>query len=552
MAVIDHFDRGWRSHPDNVCFIKDDRRWSYDEIGRQSCRIANALRRDFGDQPRHVAVLAANDPAAWTAVLGVWRAGMVWIPLNPGYPPADLQSLLAAFTGHVLFFHERYRAVVDGLRAQLPEMIAWICLDGRGPDSLETWLGDVDAQAPVLDWHPDDVVAIMPTGGTTGVPKGVMNTHRSLATSTTHMMLAFHYEEDEPIVNLAAAPMTHAAGLLLLPVTARGGTIAVIERADAGEVVTAIERYAVTELFLPPTVIYRMLDLPGIDQREFGSLRYFLYGAAPIALDRLRSALRVFGPVMITGYGQMEAPMAVSFLRPGEHVDATGAVDEARIGTVGVPYPLVAVQIQNDDGLPVALDQPGEICVRGDLVMRGYYRNEQATAETIVNGWLHTGDIGRLDEHGYLRITDRKKDMIISGGTNVYPGEVEQVLAAHPGVRECAVAGRPDPDWGEAVTAFVERAEPAAAKAADDQTGPVTEQELISWCKERLGSVRTPKSVIFVDALPKSAVGKVLKKALRDWSPAAPADSPAAPADSPAAPADSPAALADSPSRIRS
>ncbi|MEY2872707.1 MAG: long-chain fatty-acid-CoA ligase, partial [Pseudomonadota bacterium] len=301
------------------------------------------------------------------------------------------------------------------------------------------------------------------------------------------------------------APMTHSAGFLSLPATARGGTVVVLTKPDPGALLDAIEQQGVTELFLPPTVIYRLLETPGIRNRKLSSLRYFMYGAAPMSVGKLKEALDVFGPVMFQGYGQTEAPGGIAILRPGDHfVDGQVAPDE-RLSACGLPSVLNALAIMDDEGKPLAQGGSGEICVRGDIVMKGYYKQPDKTAESIIDGWLHTGDIGHLDAHGYLHITDRKRDVIISGGFNVYPSEVEQVLWTHPAVLDCAVVGVPDDKWGEAVKAVVELKPQAQVSA----------EELIALCKERLGSVKAPKSVDFVSSLPRSPVGKVLKKDIR-------------------------------------
>jgi acyl-CoA synthetase (AMP-forming)/AMP-acid ligase II len=307
-----------------------------------------------------------------------------------------------------------------------------------------------------------------------------------------------HYDPQEAIVNLAAAPMTHTAGFLSIPCTARGGTVIVLARPEPTALLDAIEKYRVTELFLPPTVIYRLLDMPGIETRDFSSLRYLMYGAAPMSVEKLRQALGLFGPIMLQGYGQSEAP--------GDHFVAGKIASDERLSSCGLPSVFNALAIMDDAGSPLPQGRTGEICVRGEIVMRGYYKDPEKTAQTIVNGWLHTGDVGSLDAEGYLHITDRKRDLIISGGFNVYPGEVEQVLWKHPSVLDCAVIGVPDAQWGEAVKAVVELKPGAVVK----------EQELIAFCKEKLGSVRAPKSVDVVKTLPRSPVGKVLKKDLRE------------------------------------
>jgi acyl-CoA synthetase (AMP-forming)/AMP-acid ligase II len=279
-----------------------------------------------------------------------------------------------------------------------------------------------------------------------------------------------------------------------------------VTKPDPALMLAAIPKHRVTELFLPPTVIYRLLDIPDLGRKvDFSSLKYFMYGAAPMSVEKLKLALEVIGPRMMGGYGQTEAPASISYLPPGEHFDGGQLASDERLASVGRPNPLIRVEIMNDANEILPQGATGEICVRGDLVMKGYYKAPEKTAETIVDGWLHTGDIGHLDAEGYLHITDRKKDMIISGGFNVYPSEVEQVIWSHPAVQDCAVIGVPDEQWGEAVKAVVEL----------NAGQSVTAEELISLCKARLGSVKAPKSVDFVDSLPRSPVGKVLKKDLR-------------------------------------
>jgi acyl-CoA synthetase (AMP-forming)/AMP-acid ligase II len=349
------------------------------------------------------------------------------------------------------------------------------------------------------------VVSLAPTGGTTGLPKGVMNTNRSLSAFVAHLMMAAHYGSEDAVVNLAAAPMTHTAGLLSLAATARGGTVVVLPKAHPHAVLDAIEEYAVTDLFLPPTVIYRLLEVLKEQPRDLSSLHYLIYGAAPMSVEKLRQALTSIGPVMMELYGQMEAPASVTFLRPDEHFVAGEIASDSRLSSCGRPYPLVEVEIRDDDGRALPAGTPGEICVRGDLVMKGYYKNPEQTAQALRDGWLHTGDIGVFDEEGYLHLTDRRRDLIISGGFNVYPSEVEQVIWGHPAVRDCAVVGSPHPDWGEAVTAVVELNEGCT----------VTEAEIIALCKQELGSIRAPKAVHLVPALPRSVNGKVLKKNIR-------------------------------------
>lgn len=508
MAIIDFFDRGWRINPNGAAYIQDDQVFSFTEVRDYSWRIAHALRSEGLTAGAKGAVWAANDVTAWMCTLGLWRANMCWIPVGARNSAEENRHVLDAFDCEVLFFQKEFADIIEVLRPSLPKIRLWLCVDDDLPAamSLRTWIKDQPATAFEVDYDMDDVVAISPTGGTTGTPKGVMNTHRSVQTFCAHYMINFPYEEEHRPVGLAAAPLTHTAGTLSLPCSARGGTVVVITKPEPAKMLGLIPKYKVTETFLPPTVIYRLLDIPDLAQKvDFSSLKYFLYGAAPMSVEKLKLAIEVFGPVMAGGYGQTEAPASIANLPPQEHMQGGQLASDERLSSVGRPNPLVRVEIMNDEGEVLAQGQTGEICVRGDLVMKGYYKEPEKTAETIIDGWLHTGDIGHLDADGYLHITDRKKDMIITGGFNVYPSEVEQVLWAHPAVQDCAVIGVPDPQWGESVKAVVELG----------RGQQVTAEALIALCKEKLGSVKAPKTVEFIDSLPRSPVGKVLKKDLR-------------------------------------
>jgi acyl-CoA synthetase (AMP-forming)/AMP-acid ligase II len=507
MALIDFFDRGCLLNRDGVAFAMGEREWTFAEAQELTNRIANGLLARGLGKGQHGAVLAGNDPAAWLCVLGFWRAGLAWVPLNPRSSAAESIGLIDGFDVDTLFFQSAFTPVVQELRAACSGLKQLICIDGdaEGAISLEELIAGADATFPSFVSAPDDMIAIMPTGGTTGLPKGVMQTNRNLSLSILNGVINSPYTPGEPIVNLAAAPMTHSAGFLSISATARGGKVVVLAKPDPMSLLDTIERERVTELFLPPTVIYALLETPGIEARDFSSLRYIMYGAAPMSLDKLRRAIEVFGLVMHQGYGQTEAPGSIAFLRPGDHFVDGKIAPDSRLSACGLPAITNSISIRDDQGAPLPCGESGEICVSGDIVMKGYYKQPDKTAETIIDGWLHTGDVGHLDVEGFLHITDRKKDLIISGGFNVYPSEVEQVIWSHPSVLDCAVIGVPDEKWGEAVKAVIEL-KPSAS---------VEPSEIIALCKDRLGSVKAPKSVDFVTSLPRSPVGKVLKKDIR-------------------------------------
>lgn len=504
MNLIDFFDHGARLDPDRPCYIQDDRVHSYREVRELTLRIAAAL-RSAGFAPGEAgAVFSANDATAFTCALSMVRAGGVWVSVNPRSAPDEIAYILDHFECRVLFYQGQFEPMIATLRERCPGIRNFICIDQAGAHApmLHDWIsGHAPAELqPPCD--PDATVLLASTGGTTGKPKGVMLSHRNMETFIANCLASMPFAT--PPVYLAAAPLTHAAGCMALAFMAAGGTTVVHTKVDPQEILKAIPQHQVSTLFLPPTAIYVLLSQPNVTDFDYSSLRYFIYGAAPMSAQKLQESMRVFGPVMAQIYGQAEAPMTITFLSPKEHLVKESQL-ERRLRSCGRPTPFARVAIMDDDGMLLGDNRVGEIVVQGDLVMKGYLKNREATFEASKFGWHHTGDLGYRDEAGYYYIVDRKKDMIISGGFNVYPGEIEQVLSSHPAVLDCAVVGVPDEKWGEAVKAVVQF-KPGQEVAAED---------LISLCKASLGSVKAPKTVEFVTDLPRSPVGKVLKKEIR-------------------------------------
>jgi acyl-CoA synthetase (AMP-forming)/AMP-acid ligase II len=341
------------------------------------------------------------------------------------------------------------------------------------------------------------------TGGTTGQPKGVMLSGRNLEAMSALTLMSYPFD-GRPIY-LALAPLTHAAGVLCFPIMTLGGRIVVMPKADLGDFLSVIERKRVTHTFLPPTLIYMLLEHANLPKTDLTSLQCFWYGAAPMSAARLEEALTKIGPVMGQLFGQTEAPMMISTMAPRDHFNPDGSIARARLSSAGRPTPLVQLAIMGDDGRLLPRGERGEIVVRGSLAMEGYYKNPEATAEASRFGWRHTGDVGYLDEDNYLFIVDRAKDMIITGGFNVYSIEVENALRQPPDVMDAAVFGLPDEKWGERVSAVVQL---HAGRAVEPEA-------LIAFAKEKIGSVKAPKRVEIWGDLPRSKVGKVLKKEIR-------------------------------------
>ena len=504
MRLIDYLDKGAMLGPDAPCLSMGGMDLSYSDVQRISHRVARALARTGINPGAKVAVLSSNDALAFACVFGISRAGAVWCPVNPRNEASENRHVLDAFDCSCLIFHSAYAPMVEQMRAQLPKVRVYVCLDAVQPfaPSWAQW-ADATSDEPVEVPPVDDLAMIAGTGGTTGQPKGVMLSGRNLETMSALTLMGYPFE-GRPTY-LALAPLTHAAGVLCLPVMALGGRIVIMPRPDLGEFLALIERHRVTHTFLPPTLIYMLLQHERLATTKLDSLQCFWYGAAPISAARLEEALTKIGPVMAQLFGQTEAPMMISMMSPREHFDANGAVARQRLSSAGRPGPLVQVATMSTDGRLLPQGETGEIVVRGSLVMMGYYKDAKATEEAGRYGWHHTGDIGRLDADGFLHIVDRAKDMIITGGFNVYSVEVEQALMQHPDVQDSAVIGLPDDKWGEAVVAVLQ---PHAGRT-------LQAEEVIAFVKARIGSVKAPKRVEIWADLPRSKVGKVMKKDIR-------------------------------------
>jgi acyl-CoA synthetase (AMP-forming)/AMP-acid ligase II len=504
MRFIDYLDKGASLGADAPCLTMDGRDLSYGEVQRLSYRTARGIERSGIAPGEKVAILSGNDPLAFACVFGISRAGAVWCPINPRNEAAENKFILDGFDCSLLLFHSSFAAMVETVRQDLPKLRVLVCLDSELPfaPSFERWLDglrDDPYQRPPID----DLAMIPGTGGTTGKPKGVMLSGRNIEAMTALTLMGYPFK-GRPVY-LALAPLTHAAGVLCFPIMTLGGRIVIMHHPDIGEFLDLIERYRVTHTFLPPTVIYMLLDHPKLDRSRLGSLQCFWYGAAPISAARLVEALQRIGP-MAQLFGQTEAPMMISMMAPDQHFNPDGSIAMQRLSSAGKISPLVRVAIMDADGNILPKGERGEIVVRGSLVMEGYYKNPQATAEASAHGWHHTGDIGHVDGDGYLYIVDRAKDMIITGGFNVYSIEVENALRAHDAVQDCAVVGLPDDKWGERIVAVVQ---PRAGRSIDPTA-------LAAFVKQQIGSVKTPKQIEVWDNLPRSKVGKVLKPDIRD------------------------------------
>jgi fatty-acyl-CoA synthase len=506
MRSIDYFDKQAQLHPDRPILIDGETRVSYAQMHRLTHRLAGAMLHSGVKHQAPVAILSPNHGAILTTLLGLWRAGAVWIPVNTRNALDANIAYLNYVRAAWLFYHSSLAADARDVQARVPSIRHMICLDradGDVPALADFMLPEDAPDAPDRGdpiGNPDELTAIIATGGTTGPAKGVRIMNRSwgaLMETIGNLMPA------ENAVCLATAPLTHAAGPVAMAAVAMGATISVLPGFDAEAVMRAIQRDRVTHMFLPPTALYTMLAHPHVRDHDYSSLRYFLLAGAPVSPDKLRQAVEIFGPCMCQSYGQTECHMIATWLPPHEVAAAARGEKPERLASCGKASYSVRVELMDDDGKILPTGEVGEIVARGGIVGGGYFEMAQATAEACAHGWHHTGDVGRRDADGYYYIVDRKKDMIVSGGFNVYSAEVEGAIMELDTVAECAVIGVPHDHWGEAVHAVVV------------PSGEIDAATIIAHAKARLGSVKAPKAVDFIDAIPRTSAGKMDKKALR-------------------------------------
>ena len=480
------------------------RQFTYRELDAAvKCTAAGLRALGLRDGDR-VAMLLSNSWEFVHVFLAVTAAGCVAVPLNTRVLPdehahmvADCGARLLVAEGALL---ERREAV-----AALPDL-GTVVVRATGPlgPGLRTFesLASGSALEPTAS-APSDLASIFYTSGTTGKPKGVMLSHRAWMSISDYACQYLKYGDDEVTVHLA--PLTHGSGFLLLPTMATGGTAVLCARFDPSRALALFSREGVTNGFFVPSMIRMLLDSIGTGRVDAPSLRSLYYAGSPIDPDTLRAALRVFGPVLIQSFGQAEIPMFLTVLDHQEHDRIAKGETPHLIRSAGRRVEGAEVKIVDDDDRDLPVGEVGEIVARGRHMMNGYWNRPDATADTLRNGWVHTGDVGRFDDAGYLYIVDRKKDMIISGGSNVYAREVEEALLAMDAIREVAVIGLPHPKWGEMVTAVLV-----------SRTGePVDDAAMEAFCRSSLAGYRRPKRFIWIDELPRNPYGKVLKRDLR-------------------------------------
>ena len=509
-TVGELYDRCATFYSNQIAIKHGDRAFSYGQMRENAYRLANAFHSIGLRKGDRVAFLMANCPEYIFAEYALARLGVARVPLAVLLHSRDHIYMMNHSEAVALVYHEKLAARVQEMIPHLETVQHFICIGDdpsqveEGHYHLQTLLAEYPPEPPAVEVTPDDLCGLYYTGGTTGRPKGVMLSHRAWVNSVLLELLETGIEPDEVFAYMT--PLTHAAGVYLLPIMLRHGTCLIMDGFSPQAFLEQVERERITGTLMVPTMIYVLLDHPDLAKYDTSSLRNIHYGAAPIAPERLKQAIEHFGPIFTQFYGQTEAPMMISVLPREAHVVDDPVREREVLSSCGRPTITTQVRLVDQDGNDVPAGEVGEIISRSINVMDGYFKDPKKTAETIRDGWLYTGDLARQDEEGFLYIVDRSKDMIVSGGFNVYPREVEDVLFEHPAVKGAAVVGVPHEKWGEAVKAIVVLHEGTTA----------TEDELIEFVKERKGSVAAPKSVEFWEEIPLTNLGKVDKKKIRE------------------------------------
>lgn len=491
--------RGAAAYADRTAVYFGDKSLTYAEVNDRANLIAHHLLAHRVAKGTHVGLLVNNGLNSIPMDFAAIKTGLVRVPLNARLSLDEHHKMLQDSETSVLVADASLAERAVELSERIPGLQVF-GLDADLADHPDLLAGSATEVAePDVPLEADDPTLLLYTSGTTGTLKAVIHTQASYAAIGANI-LANLVDPKPDSVMLHAASLIHASGTFVLPYWIRGGAAAVLPGFEPTGFVEAIARYRATEINLVPTMFAMLHNTGVLQEADLSSLRTVIYGASPMPRSVLSKSLEVFGPILKQYYGQTEAPLCIAVLDEHAHTD------ESLWGACGLPAVEAEIRLLDDDGNDVSAGEVGEIAVQAPFSMHGYFRADELNAEMFTDGWLRTRDLGRFDERGYLHLVDRTSDMIITGGYNVYPREVEDALGTHPAVAECAVVGAPDDKWVESVTAFVTLRDGATA----------TEDELIAHVRESLAAHKAPKSVRFVESIPKSAVGKLLRRALRE------------------------------------
>jgi fatty-acyl-CoA synthase len=490
-----------RKHSSRILAKFGDKEYTYKEIDQASNRVANAIHEaGFGPGDR-MATMLPNSFELLTIAYGIYKSGATYSPLNMMVGDNDIAYIIKDANIKVIFVDASLKERIMGLKDSLAGVQRIVVVNSKSDraGSFEEFIKGKSTDDPKPNVVAGSECLIVYTGGTTGRSKGVVHSQYTLALNIlAHCSMGYIAMED---VFLLMTPLSHAAGWQLYSGTCVGAKYIIESQFDPFRLMELIEKEKVTKLFLVPTIIYVMLDILKQKKIDMSSLKSLFYGASPIQAGRLEEALQAFGPILIQKYGLVECPNMITTLSIADHLK--GGKNPEILKSCGKADIMVTVKIADDKGKELPRGELGEILVRSPYLMKEYLNQPELTAEILAGGWLHTGDMGRMDQEGYVYIMDRKKDMIISGGMNVYPAEVEAVISQHPKIKQVSVIGVPDDKWGESVTAVVV------------PNGLLEESEIKDFCRGKLAKFAQPKRVVIQDSLPLTIIGKVDKKTLR-------------------------------------
>ena len=498
--------RSCENFPDHIAMICGDEQLTFTEVNLRANRFVNGLFNLGLKKGDRVGVLLKNCKEALEAILALDKGGLVRVPINVRLSPPEIAFILKDSGASSLIFSDDAIGAVEAVKDSLPHLSTLVSIGrGEGYTDYRQVLESGSSHEPRVTVDDEDLSFIPYTSGTTGNPKGAMMTHKRYLTFIAKMLMEPISVADPGDICLHIAPLTAASNTLVLPNFLKGAANAVAVSPDPAVIFETIEKIRATTTLVVPTLLNILLSHPAIDRYDLSSLKRVFYGSAPMPQALIAKALARFGPIFTQFYGMAEA-LPGSFLFSWEHKLEGTPKEMKRMSSAGRPGYMADVRIVNDKGKDVQPGEIGEIIHKGDHVFNGYWQNPEATREAFTNGWFHSGDMATFDEDGYIYFMDRKKDMIISGGYNIWPSEVENVLYQHPAVHEAAVVAVPDEKWGETVRAVVVLKPGQQAES----------EEIIAFCKSRLASFKAPKGVDFVPELPKNPAGKILRKEVRE------------------------------------
>ncbi|MEP1124759.1 MAG: long-chain-fatty-acid--CoA ligase [Ilumatobacter sp.] len=505
MLLSDMIRLNGRKNPDKVAVVSDDVSVTFGELRDRMHQVANAMLQlaDVGDR---VAVLAENLPEYVEMYYGVPDAGMALTFLNYRLHPKEWAWIMSNAEARILVVQPKFLEHLEPFLESVPTLEHVVVIGDPTPDHQVTYadlVGSASSEQPDLVVDEDTTAWLLYTSGTTGFPKGAMLTHRNLVIAALNSVIEYEPQPDERA--LIAFPLCHVSGYSVPVTHFRGGRIVLTPMFEAELWMKLVDEHQITGTSMAPTMLNFILEHPKVNDYDLSSLRGIGYGAAAMPVEILRSAIKRFGPIVYSGFGMTELGGNVLTFPKSAHERAVNG-EEHLLASCGTPMVMADVKVVDEEMNECPPGIVGEVVIRGEQVLAGYFGNEAGTAEAFRGGWFHTGDMARRDEEGFFYIVDRMKDMIITGGENVYSREVEEVLYTHPGVSEAAVIGIPDETWGEVVTAVLVLRAGAV----------VSEADIVQTARDNLAGYKKPRRVIFVDELPKTVSGKIIKRQLRD------------------------------------